>query len=90
MSGYLARFKTEFADELASDNSDNSRQKVSQTPKPDLLSPSVPIVRGTEPVISFHDCVERLLRPGQIPTDRTFKKATVIWLDEARKRRGLN
>ena len=39
---------------------------------------------------SFHACVVHLLGPGQIPTERTFEKATVIWLDEARKRRGLS
>jgi hypothetical protein len=39
-------------------------------------------------VISFHDCVQRLLKPGQIPINHTFEKATVIWLAESRKRRG--
>lgn len=50
MSGYLARFKTEFASDLATDKSDSSCQKLSD---PNQLSPIGTTVRDTNPIISF-------------------------------------
>ena len=92
--GAYARFLNEFGEEYARDNSDKSRQKPSKGTTRDLLSPTVASVPGTHAETdaelippSFHACVEHLLGPGQIPSERTFEKATVIWLEEARKRR---
>lgn len=89
MSAYRARFQSEYVPDHANDSSDNSCQKPPQNSRSDLLSANVAFVRGIYPESppSFHDCVDGLLEPGQIPTDRTFEKATVVWLDKARKRR---
>jgi len=67
-----------------------------KAPQP-LSSALIQELRANKPEVlavltppSFHDCVDSLLRPGQVPTERNFEKATVIWLDKARKRRLSN